>query len=73
MRKQFEMTKDDLENLLNASEPTRVMKIGTYVPRNPQENANAAWGVIGKRMGFNHMTVQAVAGKSELVFTAEEI
>lgn len=72
MRKEFEMAQEDLDKILEASQPVRVMKIGNYMPSSPQENANAAWASLGSKMGFDHMTVRPVSGKSNLFFTAEQ-
>ena len=66
----YEMTKDDLKELLNACKPTLVMKIGSYIPPTPQENVNRAWKNLGKKMGFDHMTVQPIPGKSQEFFSA---
>lgn len=54
----YEMTQADLETLLDACKPTRVMMIGSYTGSSPQENANRAWEALGKKMGFDYMTVR---------------
>jgi predicted TIM-barrel fold metal-dependent hydrolase len=71
MRKEFEMTEEDLNALLKACKPVPYMVIGGYVPRSPQENANDAWERLGKKMGFDHMTVRPISGKGDRFFTAE--
>jgi predicted TIM-barrel fold metal-dependent hydrolase len=71
MRKEFEMTEEDLNALLEACKPVPYMVIGGYVPRSPQENANDAWERLGKKMGFDHMTVRPISGKGDRFFTAE--
>lgn len=71
-RKEFEMTKDELAELLDACKPVPYMIIGGIAPRSPQENANDAWEKLGKKLGFKHMTVKPVAGKGVEFFTAEE-
>ena len=38
--------------------------------RSPQEKANAAWRALGKKMGFDHMSVQPIPGKGNLFFSA---
>ena len=73
MRKQFEMSEADLETLLNAGKPTPYMVFNGMTPRSPQENANAAWAELGRRMGFEPMSVRPVPGQSSRVFTAEPI
>lgn len=71
MRKEFEMTEEQLDKLMDASKPTRVMKIGNYIPSTPQENANRAWADLGEELGFAHMTVKPVSGKGDRFFTAD--
>lgn len=70
MRKEYEMTEKQLDKLLDACKPTRVMKIGSYTPASPQENANNAWCNLGKELGFDGMTVQPTT-KGDRFFTAE--
>ena len=53
----FEMTPDDLEKLLKACRPVPYIIVGGYPPLSPQENANSAWAELGRRMGFDPMTV----------------
>ena len=36
----------------------------------PQDNANRAWERLGKKMGFDHMTVAPIPGKGPRFFTA---
>ena len=69
MRKDFEMTQDDLDRILDACKPVTYMVVGGVPPRSPQENANAAWAELGRRMGFDHMTVQP-NGRGDRCFSA---
>ena len=73
MRKRFTMTQKQLEGILNACKPVPCMMIGDYVPRSPQENANAAWQSLAREMGFEWDSVRPVAGEPQTVFEAEEI
>lgn len=66
----YEMTKADHKALLDAMKSVPVMMIGGMSPRSQQENANDAWAALGKKMGFDYMTVQPASGKGELFFTA---
>ena len=66
----YEMTQADCDALLEAMKPVPYMVVGGVVPRSPQENANAAWAALGKKMGFNYMTVRPIAGKGMLHFSA---
>ena len=68
-RQNYEMTEGDLESLLNASKPVRMMMLQCGTPQSPQENANAAWKRLGNRMGFDHMTVQPT-GRGDRFFSA---
>lgn len=72
MRQSYEMTESDLKEILDACKPTPVMFLSGGAPmfRSQQENANAAWAALGKRLGFDHMTVQPITGKNQRFFTA---
>ena len=71
-RTNYEMTEEDLKSLLDACKPTPVMFLsgGTPIGGSPQENANAAWEALGKKMNFDHMTVRPIQGKGTRFFTA---
>ena len=51
-RIEYEMTEKDLDKLLEQCKPTPYMVVGGFTPRTPQENANAAWGILGEKMGL---------------------
>lgn len=70
MRKEFEMTEDQLAALLEACKPVRLIMLQCGQPSSPQENANRAWCSLGKEMGFDGMTVKPT-GKGDRFFTAE--
>lgn len=72
MRKEFELTDEQLETLLNACKPVMAIMVGGVAPRSPQENANDAWRNLGKEMGFDYMTVKPIEGKGQRFFTAEQ-
>ena len=71
MRREYEMTEEDKDKLLEACKPVVYMVVGGCPPRSPQENANDAWEALGRKMGFHHMTVKPVSGKEMRFFTAE--
>ncbi len=71
MRKNFEMTVVQLEKLLEASKPVPYMIFGGREPSSPQENANRAWGELGKEMGFDPMTVKPFGNGNQRMFSAE--
>ena len=70
--KDYEMTQEQLNKILEACKPTPVMKIGTSTIRSPQENANVAWTTLGNEMGFDGMTVKP-NGKGDRYFSAEPL
>ncbi len=69
-RTNYEMTEADLQAILDACKPVPAMMIGGTLPASPQENANSAWQRLGSKMGFDHMTVQPIAGKGNRFFSA---
>jgi len=73
MRKEFEMSQDELDKMLSACKPTPVMYLsgGTPMFNTPQENANAAWRALAKEKGFIWDSVRPVASKGSRFFTAE--
>ena len=69
-RTNYEMTQEDLEDLLDRCRATPMMKIGSYHSgASAQENANRAWARLGKKMGFDSNTVQPASG-GDRFFTA---
>ena len=70
MRRDFEMTEADLSELLEACKPVPAIALQCGPISSPQENANRAWERLGKKMGFNHMTVRP-NGKGDRFFSAE--
>lgn len=69
-RTEYEMSEEDLATLLAAMKPVAVMMIGGTTPSSQQENANRAWDALGKKMGFDPMTVRPFEGKGNRSFTA---
>ena len=68
-RVEYKMTEQDHEDLLEACKSVPYMIVGTSIPSSPQENANRAWAILGKKMGFDSMSVRP-SDKGELFFTA---
>lgn len=58
MRKDFEMSRGQLDELLVTMKPVPYIIVGGVAPRSQQENANAAWRRLGEVLGFDHMTVK---------------
>jgi len=69
-RREFEMTEADLQVLLKACRPIPLIMCQYGMPRSPQETANAAWGELGKKMGFDFMSVKPLPSKGDRFFTA---
>jgi hypothetical protein len=71
-RTNYEMSKEDLKRILDASKPTPVMFLsgGTPMGSSQQESANQAWAALGKKMGFDYMTVRPVPSKGQRFFSA---
>lgn len=68
-RKEYEMTPEDLNTLMEAMKPVPYIIIGGISPRSRQECANAAWAALGDKMGFQSMSVRP-NGKGDRFFTA---
>jgi len=72
MIKEYELTKQQLDTLLDAIKPMPIMTIGSHVTGlDRQERANDAWKLLGDELGFDHMTARPVSGKGMEYFTAE--
>jgi len=69
-RTEYELTEEELRELLEACKPTPCMLIGGYATPTPQENANRAWEALGRKRGFDVETVQPVSGKGDRFFSA---
>jgi len=69
VRQEFELTQEEFDMLLRASQPVPYLVIGSCEPPTPQEVANAAWQRIGAMRGFDWKTVKASARGSRF-FTA---
>ena len=70
MRKDFEMSQEDLQTLLAAMKPIPMIALQCGSPGSVQENANAAWARLGEKLGFDSTTVQP-NGKGDRFFSAE--
>ena len=72
MKKDFEMTAEDLQTLLEAMKPVPMIALQCGRPTSAQESANAAWARLGEKMGFYPMTV-APNGKGNRFFSANAV
>ena len=68
--KDFEMTQEQLDKILEACKPVRMIALQCGMPKSPQENANAAWQSLGEDMEFDYLTVKP-NGKGDRFFSAE--
>ena len=72
MRKEFELSQEDLDSILEASKPVPAMFLSGGRPMfgTPQENANDVWQSLGKKYGFVWDTCRPVQGKNRRFITA---
>lgn len=52
-RKEYEMTQEQYDTLLDACKPVPMIMLQCGTPSSPQENANRAWGHWAKKWGLN--------------------
>ena len=72
MRKDFEMTHEQLGKIMDACKPVPMIMLQCGTPSSPQENANRAWATLGEELGFIPMTVKP-NGKGDRFFSAESV
>ena len=70
MKKRFDMTPEQLDALLVACKPVPLIMLQCGMPPSPQERANSAWKKLGDEMGFDHMSVEPIAGAAQTAFMA---
>lgn len=70
--KKYEMSEDDLDEILKACAPVTYIIVGGREPSSPQENANRAWARLGDKMGFDSLTVAPIDGEDVRFFQAKE-
>ncbi len=63
------MTQEDLNIILNACKPVPMIMLQCGTPPSQQEMANNAWKALGKKMGFDYMTVEPT-GEGNRFFSA---
>lgn len=68
-RVNFEMTAEDLAALLESMKPAPAIMLQCGPLHSVQESANNAWARLGKKMGFDPMTVQP-NGRGDRFFSA---
>lgn len=70
MRKNYEMTKEQLAAIMKACQPVPLIALQCGMPPSAQEMANIAWQSLGKEMGFDSMTVEPLWDQGERFFSA---
>ncbi len=70
--KEYQMTQDQMDKILEACRPIPFIIVGGIGPPSQQQMANSAWCSLGKEMGFDGMSVLP-SDKGKLYFTAEKI
>lgn len=69
-KREFEMTQEQLDKIVEASKPVPYIVAGGVEPATPQQNANRAWQALGDEMGFDWTTVEPIAGRDPKFFKA---
>ncbi len=70
MQKEFEMTQEQFDKIIEACRPVPAIMLQCGTPRSQQASANDAWESLGKEMGFDYMTARP-SSKGDRFFTAE--
>jgi len=70
MRKNYEMSQEDLDTLLNACKYAPLIMLQCGMPPSPQERANNAWKAIGKKYHCDYLTIKPT-GNGDRFFSAE--
>jgi|HubBroStandDraft_6_1064221.scaffolds.fasta_scaffold163192_3 hypothetical protein len=58
MKRQYRLTDEELQSIMDASKPVPYMVIGGVEPSSPQENANRAWQAVAAKHGFEWDTAE---------------
>jgi hypothetical protein len=69
--KDFEMTQEQLDLLIDAMSPVPMIAINVCTGLSRQARANNTWACLGRDMGFDYMTVKP-NGKGDRFFSATE-
>lgn len=72
-RCEYEMTREQLDRLLEAARPVPMIALQCGAPVSPQENANSAWATLGREMGFDDKTAQPLPLRGNRFFTAASL
>jgi hypothetical protein len=69
-RVEFQLNPKQLERLLAACKPVPYLVVNDIEPTSPREKAIGVWQELGKEMGFEWSSAQAVPGKDQSFFSA---
>lgn len=69
----YEMSEEQLQKIMDASEPVPMIALHCGPITSPQENANRAWQELGREMGFKWDTARPIRGEDHRIFTAEPL
>ncbi len=70
--REYELSEEQLQRLLDAAEATPYIVVGGTEPPSAQDNADAVWQSIAREMGFVWDTVEPAPGKGQRFIVAEE-
>ena len=71
MKREFEMSQEDYDKLLEASRPVPLIALNYGPIPSLEQRVGAAWAALGKKMGFIWNTAQPIPGKDSRFFMAE--
>ena len=74
MTKEYQMTQEELDTLLNACQASPCIKVGNVdMGKSAQENANDYWKILADKYGFVWDTARPIKGEADATkFTALE-
>ena len=70
---EFEMSEDDLAELMDAMKPVPLIMLQCGMPPSQQERANSAWGLLGAKMGFDPISVKPSRANQPRFFYARSL
>lgn len=70
-RQEYEMSDEELQAIKDISnDRTPVIFVGTWLGLDKQERANNFWVQLGRKYGFDGMSVEPIKGKGSKFYTA---
>jgi len=68
VEKKYEMTQEELDQLMEACKPVPYMVMNGVEPSSPEENANRVWGRLAKKYKFDPKTPRPADGGNQFFF-----